>query len=252
MTTPHYTDTSEPFTTTVGEDSPGMSEQAKQTAGAAAEETRHVASVAQDEAKNVASEATNQARSLVGQATTQVEEQSREQARRLAGTVRTFGDDLQSMAASSEGGMAADLARQVADRARSLSSQLETREPRDLLDDVRAYARRKPGTFLLGALAAGVVAGRLARGAKEAQSDGQGSSTSMGNAENLSGGTLTTTPGPTAGTRPSSGAVPTGYEEAPGTGTGTGAPLAGAHRSDPLTSTDRPLPTEPSAPGGRA
>jgi len=39
---------------------------------------------------------------------------------------------------------------------------------------VRGFARRRPGTFLLGALAAGIVAGRLARGAK----DGSSSSTS--------------------------------------------------------------------------
>ena len=35
--------------------------------------------------------------------------------------------------------------------------------PAQLLDDARDFARRKPGTFLLGALAAGVVAGRLFR-----------------------------------------------------------------------------------------
>jgi hypothetical protein len=49
-----------------------------------------------------------------------------------------------------------------------LAGWLEQREPGELLDEVRALARRKPGTFLLGALAAGVVAGRLTRGAVDA------------------------------------------------------------------------------------
>jgi hypothetical protein len=222
---------------------------ASEMAGTASDEGRHVASVAQDEARSVASEATAHARGLVDQATSQVEEQSREQARRLAGTVRTFGDDLHSMAEGSQGGMAADLARQVADRARSLSSQLEDREPRELLGDVKDFARRRPGTFLLGALAAGVVAGRLARGAKEAQSEGSGTAgvgSSFGDTDDRLRGTGLTATGP----RPSSGAVPTGFEEA--AGTATGDPLAGAGRPDPLTSAERPLPTDPSAPGGRA
>ena len=59
--------------------------------------------------------------------------------------------------------MATDLAREVSDRVRTLGSHLENREPAQLLDDARDFARRRPGTFLLGALAAGVVAGRLFR-----------------------------------------------------------------------------------------
>jgi hypothetical protein len=50
-----------------------------------------------------------------------------------------------------------------------MASHLDGKEPSELLDDVRQFARRRPGTFLLGALAAGVVVGRLTRGAKAAQ-----------------------------------------------------------------------------------
>jgi hypothetical protein len=59
--------------------------------------------------------------------------------------------------------MAVDLAREVSERVRSFGSHLEGREPGQLLDEARDFARRRPGTFLLGALAAGVVAGRLFR-----------------------------------------------------------------------------------------
>jgi hypothetical protein len=48
---------------------------------------------------------------------------------------------------------------------------LQNREPAQLLDDVRSFARRKPGLFLLGAAAAGVLAGRLTSGVKAAHSD---------------------------------------------------------------------------------
>jgi len=130
-----------------------------------------MAGVAAEEAKNVAAEAKHRARSLVSEARSQVQDQvddqSRQQKDLLAGTLNTFGDDLASMAQNGSG-LAADVAHEVADRARSLSRHLDGREPSELLDDVRRFARQRPGTFLLGALAAGVVVGRLARGTKDA------------------------------------------------------------------------------------
>jgi hypothetical protein len=141
---------------------------AQQVAGTATDEGKHVAGVAAEQAQNVASTAAEQARSVAGQAVGQVRDQLGEQATtqrdRLAGTLRSFGDDLESMASSQDApGLAKDLAREVSDRARALGSHLEGRQPGDLLEDVRDLARRRPGTFLLGALAAGVVAGRLLR-----------------------------------------------------------------------------------------
>lgn len=192
---------SHPAATSGGDDgsSPDAKEKAKQAAGTAADEGKHVASVAQGEVQKVAAEASSQVSSLLRQATAQAEDQSRTQRDRLVETLRSFGDDLEKMAAQSEG-PAAGLVHDVADRARGLSSRLDGREPRELLDDVRNFARRKPGTFLLGALAAGVVAGRLTRGAKQAQ---QGTS-----AEPYASPAVATSP--------------QGY------GTASGTPLAGA------------------------
>jgi hypothetical protein len=236
----------------------GTKEQVKQAAGTATEEGRHVAGVAQGEAKNVAGEARTQVKSLMGQATEQVDQQSRQQKDRLAQTMRTLGDDLENMASQSQGGLAANLAREVAERARSLSDTLENREARDLLEEVKSFARRRPGMFLLGSLAAGMVAGRLTRSAREAQS-GPGSSGGFdsGSDGGAYGATMTD---PTYG-RPSSGAVPasTVTSVGPGTGTAAGSPLAGTGTPDPLLD-DPVLPgesgagttyTDPSTPGGR-
>jgi hypothetical protein len=52
-----------------------------------------------------------------------------------------------------------------------------------VLEEVRSFARRRPGTFLLAAAAAGLVAGRLTRGAvddKRDTSSGNGSYGSRG------------------------------------------------------------------------
>lgn len=162
--------------------SPGAKEQAKEAAGTAAEQSKHVAGVAQQEAARVASEASSQLRGLVQQATSEVEEQSREQKARLATNVRTFADDLDSMRSQGQSqgqssGLASQAVQQVAQQARDLATRLEGREPRELLEDVRRFARRRPGTFLLGALAAGVVAGRLTRAGKAAQDSTSSSET---------------------------------------------------------------------------
>lgn len=158
----------------------GAQDKAREAAGTAADEGKHVAGVATDEAKKVASEATDQLRGLVDEATQQVAQQTSAQKSRLADTVRTFGDDLQSMQrGETSSGLASQVLSQVSDQARTLASRLDEREPADLLEDVRRFARQRPGTFLLGALAAGVVAGRLARGAKGAR-DGSTGSASVG------------------------------------------------------------------------
>lgn len=157
-------------------------DQAKQTAGTAADEGKHVADVAKSEAQNVVEETKLQAKGLVDEAMTQVDDQARTQRDRLVTLLRSFGDDIEKMAngEQTEGGMAKDLVRQVADRAHELSSRMDGREPQDILDEVRSYARRRPGTFLLGALAAGVVAGRVAKGAKQADESSDSRTTGYG------------------------------------------------------------------------
>src|SRR4051794_37231328 len=178
-----------------GEDSSSTSakDRASQAAGTAADDSRHVAGVPQDEARKVASEATDQVQNLLAQATSQVEEQSRTQRDRLVETMRSFGNDLENMASQANGGMAADVAHDVADRVHRLTSHLDGREPRELLDDVRSFARRRPGTFLLGALVGGVVAGRLTRGAKAAHDAPSGSTggTTVGSTVPTSGPVVT-------------------------------------------------------------
>jgi hypothetical protein len=214
-------------------DDGGAKEKAQQAAGTAADEGKRVAGVAKDEAQNVAQEAKDQARNLMGEARSQLEEQSRTQRDRLVTTLRTVGDDLDKMA-SGEGagqGMAQDVTRQVAERARELSARMDGREPGELLDDVRDFARRKPGVFLLGALAAGVVAGRMARGAKEAHSGSNGASGTSGEGSGI-------------GVYDTAGQGP--YDD-PRSGTAAGDPLAGTgDPADPVY----PAGTGTGMPGG--
>jgi hypothetical protein len=147
----------------------------RQQAEAAADESRHVGQVAASEAGNVAGEGLHQVRHLADEAKGQLTEQGRTQRDRLVDTMKTFSGDLDKMVngEAPPSGMATDLVRQAADRTRELYQRLESREPAQILDDVRDFARRRPGTFLLGSLAAGVVAGRLLRGAKDSSGSRQ-------------------------------------------------------------------------------
>ncbi|WP_282944207.1 hypothetical protein [Cellulomonas endometrii] len=125
------------------------------------------------QAGDVVSEATGQARDLLGEARAGLQGQASSQQAKAAAGLRSLGDELGRMADSSEqGGLAADLVRQVAGRTGTVATWLEDREPGDLLSEVANYARRKPGTFLVLAAGAGVLAGRLTRGLKDASSGG--------------------------------------------------------------------------------
>lgn len=146
-------------------------DRAQAAAGTAQDEGKHLAATAQDQAQQVAGEATQQAKRLADEARGQVEDQSRQQRDRLVDMLRQASEELRSMSTQGSG-VAAQLTGEIGDRAHQVAQHLDGREPGEILDDVRGFARRRPGLFLAGALAAGVVAGRLARGVKDAPSSG--------------------------------------------------------------------------------
>ena len=132
----------------------------------ARESVQQVAQTSVDQAKDVGHEALQQARNLADEAREQVMSQASDQQARAAKSVRSLADELATMANSSQqNGVATELARQASERARQFATFLDKRRPGDVLDEVRELARRRPGVFLAGAAFAGVVLGRLTRGA---------------------------------------------------------------------------------------
>ncbi|SFN43130.1 hypothetical protein [Mycetocola miduiensis] len=124
----------------------------------------HIAGTAADEAANVKNEVGYQAKNLVGQVRTQVTGQVSTQKDRAADGIRTVSDQLRSMADSSETeGMASNLVSQAASRAGDVAGWLESRDPGDLLNEVKRFARRRPGVFIAIAAGTGIVVGRLAK-----------------------------------------------------------------------------------------
>jgi hypothetical protein len=124
-----------------------------------------VAQTAVDQARQVAAETSRQARDLLDEAQGQVRDQASVQQQQAAKQLHSVADELHAMAANGgHSGLATEMARQAADRLHGAAFWLEQREPADLLEEVRSFARRRPGTFLIGAAVAGVAAGRLTRG----------------------------------------------------------------------------------------
>ncbi|HET9872887.1 MAG TPA: hypothetical protein VFP89_09865 [Propionibacteriaceae bacterium] len=144
-------------------------EEAASTKDSAAGAAKQVAQTAKSEIGNVTSEVGNQAKDLLQQTRGQVREQIGSQQNKLAATVHSLAKELGSMGASSDApGPASDLAQQASRKVGEVGHWLESNEPEDVLESVKNFARRKPGTFLLGAALAGVVVGRLSRTLGEA------------------------------------------------------------------------------------
>jgi len=158
-TTNHRTDVDSP--------SEGVAEAARDEAGqlkeTSTEAARQVGETVKDKASDVTSDLGQQTRRLAGQTRDELVEQASRQKDRAAQGLRSVGDELRGMAEHGQSGLGAQLAHRGAEFTDQAADFLQGREPGDLLEEVRGFARRKPGTFLLTAVAAGVVAGRLTR-----------------------------------------------------------------------------------------
>jgi hypothetical protein len=90
--------------------------------------------------------------------------QASTQQHRIADALHSLSKELGGMASSSqESGPLTDLAHQASRKGGEVAHWLQDREPTDVLDAVRSYARRRPVTFLALCGLAGVAAGRLTR-----------------------------------------------------------------------------------------
>ncbi|MBD8140801.1 hypothetical protein IFT36_09640 [Frigoribacterium sp. CFBP 13605] len=152
----------------------GAADTAKAKAGAAKDEAAgvaddaksaasDVAGSAKEQVSKVASEAGGQAKQLFGQATGELKEQAGAQQEKAAAGLRQVGDQFGSMADSADSGIAGELVRNLSGRAHGVAGWLEGRDPGSLLDDVKSYAARKPGTFIAIAAVSGLLAGRVVK-----------------------------------------------------------------------------------------
>lgn len=263
---PHGLDTEGPFGSTPSSPSPAhrassfdetstepdstrdvASEEARSTAQDVKASGQQVAATAKEQAGQVAGEAKGQAREVLDQARRELVDQASSQHQRATGGLHSLADELQGIASGSGSGegIAADLARQASTRARDLASWLEAREPGDLLEEARRFARQRPGMFLAGAAVLGLIGGRLTRGMADEARDDSGADVTASYPTSYTE-PVEPTAAPVVGTAPvastppvSSTAPVTGTDPLTDPVTGTAAP-----GTDPLTGTGLGGPTQ--------
>ena len=161
-----------------------------QTEQSARAEAGAVAETVKDETKGVAREARQQAGTAFHQIQDDVRSRAEAEATRFAETLHATGRQLSSMAdAATGGGVMPSIVREGATAVERLGTRLDQGGVDAVMADVRRWARRSPGSFLLGAAALGFVTGRVARnltgsgGSSTASHLQSGGAETMGSAE---------------------------------------------------------------------
>jgi hypothetical protein len=151
--------------------------QAADVAASAVDKGKEVAGQASSAASAVAVEAKDQVQDLVHRTRDELMDQAESRGQQAASGLRTLSDQLSALGdgRSEDAGRLPEYLEQARTRASSLADRLEQGGPQGVLDDVTAFARRRPGLYLVGAIGAGFAAGRLIRSG--AASAGAGSGT---------------------------------------------------------------------------
>ena len=190
---------------------------------------KDVASTVKDETGAVAHETKAQVKDLYREATRELSDQASTQQQRIASGLGAIGDELGSMARNSQGtGIAADLVQRAGDRASSAAAWLDSRDPSGVLDDVKAFARRRPALFIGGALLVGLVAGRLVRALASNAHDDSGAASTPSVGSSAAARAVPSTGAPSSVGATTSGApAPTGAAVPTGLAGGTAGGASG-------------------------
>jgi hypothetical protein len=134
-----------------------------------------VAHTTRDAAVDVARTAKQEARQLAHTTADEVQEVGRgvrqrlrdevdRQHRQVTDRVGAFAEELYTMARERPETPAGELVGILAARSRTFAEYLDQHGPERVLHELRDFARRRPGTFIVSAVAAGFVVGRLGKG----------------------------------------------------------------------------------------
>ncbi|HEU4426887.1 MAG TPA: hypothetical protein VFR67_30510 [Pilimelia sp.] len=122
-----------------------------------------MAQTAKHEARHVAGEVSTQARRVAQDMRGQVRDKAQQGHGTLVNRLRQTADELRDMSSSRDDSPARTLVASLAERTSRLAEQLEAKGPDGVLSEVQEFARRRPGTFLIAAAAAGFVVGRVGK-----------------------------------------------------------------------------------------
>jgi len=183
----------------------------------AREQAGQVSETAREQASQVSGEVKQQARNVAAEVRDKVSEQAQVQNQRLAEGIRRMADELDHMRGDRQGTPAATVVSRIADGGRQVADHLLKRGPEGVLSDVQDFARRRPGAFLVTALATGFVVGRLGKSVMNAAGPTKPYSDDF---------VSETTSRPVRTVRPAPVTDPVSTTEYPATGPGAPVPVA--------------------------
>ena len=129
---------------------------------------RHAATgvtrTAKEEAGHVARTTGDQATQVVASVRQRMRDEVDRQHHEIVDRVGSFAAELNMMAGERPDTPAGELVAMLSARSRSFADYLDEHGPDRVLAEVQDFARRRPGTFLAAAVAAGFVVGRLGKG----------------------------------------------------------------------------------------
>lgn len=140
-----------------------MQQHAGQVTGEAKDAAQEVGGQAREQLSSLGGEARDRAKGTIQDLRGQLEEHADGQAKKAAGGLHDIAGQLRSMADGAQPGAAQDLSRQAGDQLDRFAGRLDEGGTSGLVEDLQRFARQRPGAFLLGAVSAGFVVGRLMR-----------------------------------------------------------------------------------------
>jgi vacuolar-type H+-ATPase subunit H len=148
---------------------------AAQVMQAARDAGADVARTAKDEAGHVVQEASSQAHRVTDDLRQRVRDEVHRQHRSVVDRAGAFAEELYTMAGEHPQTPARELAGLLATRSSAFAEYLDQHGPERVLEELQDFARRRPGTFIVAAVAAGFVVGRLSKGLWQNQRGGSSS-----------------------------------------------------------------------------
>jgi gas vesicle protein len=151
-------------------------EKGQELVALASRQAGELGSTVREQTARVSGEVAEQGRTLAEDARSQIEYHANAQSRRLADSLSRLGDEVQALADGRPDDAAtvrpyvsdaADAVYDAADRLYGLAQDVDERGISGVLEDLQAFARRRPGTFLLGAAVAGFGLGRAVRASSD-------------------------------------------------------------------------------------
>ena len=148
-------------------------EQGQDVKDSARDAASNVAATAGERTRDIKDQAGSHVRGIAGEVGRQLRGRIEQETERAGSALGQAGSQLQALTEgrTDEAGAFAEYAEKAAQALNRWADTVQDRGLDGLVDDLRRFAQRRPGAFLLGTGAAGVIAGRLGRNLRGEMSD---------------------------------------------------------------------------------